>query len=479
MGSWRRVFVYALLGGAWLAVCLWQSIEHRRVSQAAYQALRHRAQDIATSLGIALRPHARPAGLVTGVAQAVLDDLVSSSEIVSVALLNHERDVVAAAGRPLDGAAYELAANEGIIKNDLLLSATSVPLPWRAQTETPRPAAREPPQAARGPRQGERPADGSAPRERRGQILRDFSPRPFWRTERLERLDELRRQQAMHWFVLALTTARAEEDAARDARLRLLVCGAALLAAAGLCCAWRGLERAAVLGVELVRSEQEKAFLEEKSVAAAGLAHETRNPLNVIRGLAQIVTQDQTVAETTRSHAAELMDQVDRVANRLREFLDYAKPLEAAPVATDIHALAAAVVDTLETDRQEGDIRCEIQGAPVPVLADPSLARQVIFNLVLNAYQAVPRGGHVCIAIGGDPTGRVELTVSDDGPGVPPAEREAVFRPYVSLHKKGTGLGLAVVRQICQAHGWRVACEASPLGGATFRITGIERATGA
>jgi signal transduction histidine kinase len=312
--------------------------------------------------------------------------------------------------------------------------------------------------------------------ERRARVLRALGQRPFWAPGPLE---EYLKQRAVHRFVLALTTSATEADVARDAYLRALLCGVALLAAGGLGFAWRGLERAAELRVGLVRSEQEKAFLEEKSLAAAGLAHETRNPLNVIRGLAQVVTQDPAVPASTRSRAAELMDQADRVANRLREFLQYAKPLEATLVPTDLRALVATAIDTLETDRQDKDVRCAIDGEAIAVLADPALARQVIFNLVLNGYQAVPRGGQVSVGIAVDRGGGVELTVSDNGPGVQPEEREAIFRPYVSLHKRGTGLGLAVVRQICQAHGWRVACEAGPAGGAVFRITGIERAPGA
>ena len=104
--------------------------------------------------------------------------------------------------------------------------------------------------------------------------------------------------------------------------------------------------------------------------------------------------------------------------------------------------------------------------------ADPALLRQVFFNLMLNASNAVGQGGNIAVRTETDGNGGMSVAVSDDGPGVPEAEREAVFRPYYTGSANGTGLGLAVVCQIIHAQHWEVTCEDNG-GGACFRIAGL------
>jgi two-component system sensor histidine kinase HydH len=107
------------------------------------------------------------------------------------------------------------------------------------------------------------------------------------------------------------------------------------------------------------------------------------------------------------------------------------------------------------------------------------LLRQALFNLLINAIQAVERGGEVQVSARNTDAREVQLEIRDTGPGVAPERRAEVFKPYFTTHPEGTGLGLAVVQQIVLAHGWEIACEANEPRGALFRITHIRLAPGA
>ena len=109
---------------------------------------------------------------------------------------------------------------------------------------------------------------------------------------------------------------------------------------------------------------------------------------------------------------------------------------------------------------------------PLTIQADEQLLRQALFNLVINAIQAVPAHGEIWIRAGRGSTGAF-VEVADNGPGVAPEHVPELFKPYFTTHSEGTGLGLAVVQQIVLAHGWEIACLPNQPTGAVFRITQI------
>jgi len=142
-------------------------------------------------------------------------------------------------------------------------------------------------------------------------------------------------------------------------------------------------------------------------------------------------------------------------------------------------ALTAAcqeVVRTLGYDLEEKKLRIEVTGEPLAVEADEQLLRQVLFNLLLNAIQAVGENGKIQVAVLRAGVGEAALEIRDDGPGVPPESRREIFKPYFTTHQKGTGLGLAVVQQIILAHSWEIACLENAPRGAVFRITHLKTA---
>ncbi len=119
-------------------------------------------------------------------------------------------------------------------------------------------------------------------------------------------------------------------------------------------------------------------------------------------------------------------------------------------------------------------MRVEVTGDPLAIEADEQLLRQVLFNLLINATQAVGENGQIKIEVRRASATEAILDVRDDGHGVAPENRQEIFKPYFTTHQKGTGLGLAVVSQIVLAHGWEIFCVANDPRGTIFRLTHLK-----
>jgi signal transduction histidine kinase len=226
--------------------------------------------------------------------------------------------------------------------------------------------------------------------------------------------------------------------------------------------AWQSLEKSEELRIYLVKARELNRHLRELNVAAAGLAHETRNPLNLVRGQAQIISRDHSISPEVRKQSLSIVEEVDRVTNRLSEFINYSKPALPRPVPVKLPVVVQDVERTLSADIQDKSIHFRISGPDLVVEADEGLLRQVLFNLVLNAVQAVEEGGEIEVIMESSVSGEASISVKDNGCGIAPEDRENVYRPYFTTHETGTGLGLAVVRRIVQAHSWEV--EHKPAG---------------
>jgi signal transduction histidine kinase len=246
------------------------------------------------------------------------------------------------------------------------------------------------------------------------------------------------------------------------------------LAVAGYAVAWRTLIQTSELQLRLVRASEQNLHLKELSLAAAGLAHETRNPLNIIRGLAQLVAKQENVPPEIAAKSREIINETDRVTAQLNEFINYSRPREVRRAATDLGAVAGEVVRALNYDIDEKKIQLEVLVESVVIEADEQLLRQALFNLVLNAIQAVPPQGVIRIRASRRSNEEAFIEISDNGPGVPAENRGEIFKPYFTTHTEGTGLGLSVVQQIVLAHGWEIQCVANEPAGALFRISHVK-----
>lgn len=217
---------------------------------------------------------------------------------------------------------------------------------------------------------------------------------------------------------------------------------------------------------------QEEARRSERLAAlgqmSAGLAHEIRNPLGVIKGSAEMLHQK---FGESNPLAAELAGYISTETNRLSalvtRFLDFARPLHAELVPQDLTAvLDRALRDVSATHKDEGaSVRIERQyQADLPLVPlDESLSEQAFVNLIQNAYDAMAKNGGTLRVMatranGGNRHG-VEVQIEDSGPGIPQELREQIFNPFVTTKKTGVGLGLSIVSRIIDGHHGTIRVE--------------------
>lgn len=292
-----------------------------------------------------------------------------------------------------------------------------------------------------------------------------------------EEFKALTAKRELHGLVLAMSTESSRAADAADWWLRGIIAFFAGVSALGAGLAWRNTGRTADLQIRLVRASELNSHLKELNLAAAGLAHETRNPLNLIRGQAQMISRLETATPEVREKSKIIVDETDKVTAQLTEFINYSRPREVRRTRVALTAACQEIIRTLSYDIEEKHLKVEAAGDPLAIEADEQLLRQVLFNLLINSIQAVGEGGQIKIEVQRTSPVEASLSICDNGPGVPPANRQEIFKPYFTTHQKGTGLGLAVVQQIVLAHGWDIACLPNEPRGAVFRITHLKIAT--
>ena len=198
---------------------------------------------------------------------------------------------------------------------------------------------------------------------------------------------------------------------------------------------------------------------------SAGLAHEIRNPLGVIKGSAEMLSQK---LDESNPLATELAGYISTETNRLSalvsRFLDFARPLHAELAPGDIAAVLDWAMDYVAKLWKGEAVRTEKEYEPnlPPVALDESLCAQAQVNIVQNAYDAMEGGGLLRVKArrlqAGGRTG-VELRIEDSGPGIPGELREQIFNPFVTTKKNGVGLGLSIVSKIVDGHHGSIRIE--------------------
>ena len=306
---------------------------------------------------------------------------------------------------------------------------------------------------------------------------RDGRPRgrPFWLRNMAEKdYQSLMEKQALHGLMLVMSTESVRAVCTRDLWLRSIIGILATISVLGSGLAWRNLAKSSDLQLRLVRASQMNTHLKEMNLAAAGLAHETRNPLNIIRGLAQMISKQPGLAPEVQKKSREILGETDKVTAQLNEFINYSRPREVRRSVLALGSVVTEVVRALNYDLEEKKIRVSVAGDPLNIEADEQLLRQALFNLILNAIQAADGAGEIQVVAEKRNASEGLLEVRDNGPGVPAGSCEEIFKPYFTTQKTGTGLGLAVVQQIVLAHGWEIECLPNTPKGAIFRITHLK-----
>src|SRR5204863_3532277 len=199
-------------------------------------------------------------------------------------------------------------------------------------------------------------------------------------------------------LAIAMSTAAFLKTCAQDFWMRCIIACFASVSVVGLGLAWRNQAKSSELQMRLLRASEMNTHLKGMNLAAAGLAHETRNPLNIIRGLAQMISKQKDASPEVRSRSREIIDETDRVTAQLNEFINYSRPREVRRSSVSLSLVAGEVVRALGYDLEEKCIRLRVPESLPVIEADEQLLRQALFNLLLNAVQAVERGGDIEVA---------------------------------------------------------------------------------
>lgn len=470
----RQHLFTALLVLFAVLISVGQYLEHRGVVHRTESALEHRAQDLSAAFSVVIRSQGRGARMSKDRLEHALVNLVQSAQLESVVLLDESGNIAASAGAPLESSP-EVLMNARIVKSkNQVAFANLIALGPESGSWTNRPPDDDGPWQRGGGRRRNAgmnrdhmpgmPPPGMGPRAMAG-----LPPR--WMSH--EEYDRLVQSQGIHWFLVTLSTRPVQKEILRDLVLRFSITGAVWIACIALAAAWHSQKKSAHLALALVSAEEATGRLRELNTTAAGLMHETRNPLNLIRGMAQMIEQDGALPEETRTRALSITEEVDRIAGRLNQFLDFARPPTPQVQAVMIKTLLDEIVTILSADLEEKAVDFTISGPDVAVEADAGMLRQMIFNLVHNAVRAVNQGGQISLEVVALPRQTIALEVNNTGQCIPEDTSEEIFQPYVSHFEGGTGLGLPIVRQLARAQGWDVRCLPR-ITGASFRICGMK-----
>lgn len=217
---------------------------------------------------------------------------------------------------------------------------------------------------------------------------------------------------------------------------------------------------------KLLRAEQMMAI----GQVAAGVAHELRNPLTSIKGLVQVNLRDLQARDLPSDDLAIIEHEIRRMERTLQTFLDFARPPK--PKRETIHL--DAVIDRVlalvggRARKQEVAIIFDRPVNSITAEADFDQIQQVLLNLVLNALDALPRGGRIEVDLKPPLDGFVEISVLDNGTGIAADVLPKIFETFVSSKETGVGLGLPLSRRIAEDHGGRLTAYNLPEAGACF-----------
>jgi two-component system sensor histidine kinase HydH len=223
-----------------------------------------------------------------------------------------------------------------------------------------------------------------------------------------------------------------------------------------------------LLEEELKRNERLAALGE----MAAGVAHELRNPLSSIKGLAVILKSRFSEGAADRETADILVREVERLNRSICELLDYARPERLVKDNVSLHEVLQKAITLIRVDAEAAGITIATEFCEDPDLvhADQDKLSQVFLNLFLNAIQAMHGGGLLKVATVAV-QGMLVCRVEDSGCGIEADLLPRVFDPYVTTKSGGTGLGLAMSVKIVEEHGGRIEISSSPRQGTTVVVT--------
>jgi signal transduction histidine kinase/putative methionine-R-sulfoxide reductase with GAF domain len=219
---------------------------------------------------------------------------------------------------------------------------------------------------------------------------------------------------------------------------------------------------------QLIRSEKLAAL----GQLAAGIAHEIRNPLTSINILIHSLTKNFPSEDSHREDLNVIEEEIERINEILDRFLRFAKP---APPLLERTEVASIFEETLQLirprmEKQRVHVQKEFQDLPM-ILMDREQMKQVALNLLLNAVQAMPRGGTLMLRGRNSKDGQwITISIQDSGVGIPNEDMNKLFDPFFSTKEGGIGLGLSIAHRIIDQHHGKIEVESDPGEGTLFTI---------
>lgn len=221
---------------------------------------------------------------------------------------------------------------------------------------------------------------------------------------------------------------------------------------------------------EMVAREAKLEKLEVVGQLAAGIAHEIRNPLTSVKGFLQLMQAAPDKIQN-REYIEIMLEEVGRIEDITNEFLSLARPTVARVSEFDLNALLRSTYKLLQSHAFMHKVEMKLDLAEsLPVICgDPAQMKQVAVNLVKNAIEACRSGGKVTISTGMRGN-NVQISIIDNGRGIPPEILTKLGTPFLTTKETGTGLGITVCFRIVQNLGGTIQVETQPEEGTTFTI---------
>ena len=231
------------------------------------------------------------------------------------------------------------------------------------------------------------------------------------------------------------------------------------------------------------RKAAEEALRNQAALARVGqmaaiVAHEVKNPLAGIKGAIQVLRSRRPEGDGEIEVMDEIVARIDSLNALIQDLTQYARPRPARLRAIGLRRVVDEAVAMLRRDPSAADLEMSVEGGDAPAMADAEMVRAAVFNLLINAAQAMQGRGRVRVSVATDERA-CTVTVRDGGPGIPPDVREQVFEPFFTTKARGGGLGLAVARRTAEMHDGSLTLECPESGGTVARLTLAVRPTGA
>ena len=227
------------------------------------------------------------------------------------------------------------------------------------------------------------------------------------------------------------------------------------------------------------RVERDEAQIHQERLAVLGevssvMAHELNNPLTAISMFNQMMQSEIEEGSPLRDNVDVIQRNVDACKSKIRELLDYSTGASPELAEIDVHSILEDVAQFLDPiSRRAGvNLAWELEATESEIAGDEVQIRQVFVNLIMNAIQAIGGGGGSIEIRTQSRDGTLEIEIADDGPGVPEAMVDEIFRPFFTTKERGsgTGLGLPTARRICELHGGGIDLVESTPGRTVFLV---------